>query len=259
MPPTNRWFSGLVFGDQPQPVFPMPLSFGLTDTGFALGLPRSAPPRKTIMGRINRPCSCRWRRPRAQVSGYDTLTVTVELLDAAGAVLGHRWCWPRARRSSATRRQSTSTSPSSRSSTGAGPARGHRWPGSEYGLVVSRRSDAGRAARSRLPKGGSITLVRGAVGRDRRRLAGHRGGQSGGGWIRELRVDGDACPHHPDLPTTNGGTTAFAHDGRSAAWPTPRPTAPGTYPSDLRHDAGVRGSSADDARAVGRSPAASST
>ena len=26
VPPTNRWFSGLVFGDKPQPVFPLPLS-----------------------------------------------------------------------------------------------------------------------------------------------------------------------------------------------------------------------------------------
>ncbi|MFZ2750654.1 MAG: hypothetical protein WAZ15_10180, partial [Propioniciclava sp.] len=26
-PPTNRWFSGLVFGEQAQPVFPLPLGF----------------------------------------------------------------------------------------------------------------------------------------------------------------------------------------------------------------------------------------
>ena len=39
VPPTNRWFSGLVFNDQPQPVFPMPLSVAETDTGFGLGLP----------------------------------------------------------------------------------------------------------------------------------------------------------------------------------------------------------------------------
>src|SRR5690606_823672 len=41
-PPTNQWFSGLVFGDQPQPVFPMPLSFELTGNGFAFGLPEVA-------------------------------------------------------------------------------------------------------------------------------------------------------------------------------------------------------------------------
>ena len=29
VPPTNKWFSGLVFGDTAQPVFPLPLSFGV--------------------------------------------------------------------------------------------------------------------------------------------------------------------------------------------------------------------------------------
>src|SRR4051812_8666045 len=39
VPPTNRWYSGLVFGPEPQPVFAEPLSFALTETGFTLGLP----------------------------------------------------------------------------------------------------------------------------------------------------------------------------------------------------------------------------
>lgn len=39
-PPTNRWFSGLVFGDQPQPVFPLPLAFTGRDDGFGFGLPQ---------------------------------------------------------------------------------------------------------------------------------------------------------------------------------------------------------------------------
>ena len=39
-PPTNRWFSGLVFGDDPQPVFPLPLTFGMDDTAFGFGLPQ---------------------------------------------------------------------------------------------------------------------------------------------------------------------------------------------------------------------------
>jgi endoglucanase Acf2 len=39
VPPTNRWFSGLVFGDAPQPVFPSPISFALTSSGFSFGLP----------------------------------------------------------------------------------------------------------------------------------------------------------------------------------------------------------------------------
>jgi endo-1,3(4)-beta-glucanase len=39
VPPTNKWFSGLVFGDAPMPVFPYPISFQLTDDGIAAGLP----------------------------------------------------------------------------------------------------------------------------------------------------------------------------------------------------------------------------
>ena len=34
LPPTNRWFSGLAFGDTPQPVFPLPYVFSLAEEGF---------------------------------------------------------------------------------------------------------------------------------------------------------------------------------------------------------------------------------
>jgi len=37
--PTNRWYSGMVFGDGMQPVFPMPMSFQLVPGGFAFGVP----------------------------------------------------------------------------------------------------------------------------------------------------------------------------------------------------------------------------
>ena len=40
VPPTNRWYSGLVFGTEAQPVFPLPLGFVLRDNGFAFGVPR---------------------------------------------------------------------------------------------------------------------------------------------------------------------------------------------------------------------------
>ena len=39
VPPTNRWFSGMVFGPESLPVFPLPLSFQLKTTGFDFGLP----------------------------------------------------------------------------------------------------------------------------------------------------------------------------------------------------------------------------
>jgi endo-1,3(4)-beta-glucanase len=53
VPPTNRWFSGLVFGSEPMPVFPLPLSFAATDAGFALGLPAVSTSEKVIMGSHN--------------------------------------------------------------------------------------------------------------------------------------------------------------------------------------------------------------
>ena len=39
-PPTNRWYSSLAFGDGGLPVFPRPLSFTPTESGFAMGLTR---------------------------------------------------------------------------------------------------------------------------------------------------------------------------------------------------------------------------
>ena len=53
VPPTNRWFSGLVFGTEPMPVFPLPLSFAATDAGFAFGLPAVSTSEKAIMGSHN--------------------------------------------------------------------------------------------------------------------------------------------------------------------------------------------------------------
>ncbi|WP_156159065.1 glycosyl hydrolase [Demequina gelatinilytica] len=40
VPPTNRWYSALAFGDTGLPVFPAPLSFQAVDGGFAAGLTR---------------------------------------------------------------------------------------------------------------------------------------------------------------------------------------------------------------------------
>lgn len=89
MPPTNRWFSGLVFGDQPQPVFPLPLSFGLTETGFAFGLPTVSATEKNIAGGFKPDVTVDTGASSAQVSGYDTSTVTIAGLDSSGTVQGH--------------------------------------------------------------------------------------------------------------------------------------------------------------------------
>jgi endo-1,3(4)-beta-glucanase len=88
VPPTNRWFSGLVFGAKPQPVFPLPLSFGLTDSGFAFGQPVVTTTEKNISGGFRPDVTVDVGAANAQVSGYDTLTVTIDSLDGAGKVLG---------------------------------------------------------------------------------------------------------------------------------------------------------------------------
>ena len=89
VPPTNRWFSSLVFGEQPQPVFPLPLSFGLTGTGWAFGQPRVSATAKTIAGGFSPDVAVDLGAATTVVSGYDALTVTLESTDAQGAVLGH--------------------------------------------------------------------------------------------------------------------------------------------------------------------------
>ncbi|HEU5486310.1 MAG TPA: glycosyl hydrolase, partial [Microlunatus sp.] len=88
VPPTNRWFSGLAFGEEAQPVFPLPLSFGLTAGGFAFGLPTVQASEKAILGGYKPEMEMSFGAESARVSGYDTLTVTVEHLDGGDKVLG---------------------------------------------------------------------------------------------------------------------------------------------------------------------------
>ena len=86
LPPTNTWFAGLVFGDTAQPVFPLPLSFGVDDAGFALGLPTVTTTEKTIMGgyapivQVGTGEGTAW-----QVVAYDELSVTLEGRWSSGA------------------------------------------------------------------------------------------------------------------------------------------------------------------------------
>jgi endo-1,3(4)-beta-glucanase len=88
VPPTNRWFSGLVFGDEPQPVFPLPLTFGLTDSGFSFGLPTVTASEKAIIGGYKPEIAVTNGAKDSRVSAYDTLTVTVDSLDGSGQTIG---------------------------------------------------------------------------------------------------------------------------------------------------------------------------
>lgn len=47
-PPTNRWYSGMFLGAEPQPVFAMPLAVQADASGVAVGLPRVSASERTI-------------------------------------------------------------------------------------------------------------------------------------------------------------------------------------------------------------------
>lgn len=87
-PPTNQWFSGLVFGEHPQPVFPLPLSFGLTGSGFAFGVPAVTTGASTISGGYLPAITVDNGSATSQVTAYDSASVTIRQSDADGHPLG---------------------------------------------------------------------------------------------------------------------------------------------------------------------------
>ncbi len=155
VPPTNRWFSGLVFGPAPQPVFPMPLSVKLTDTSIALGLPDVTGSAKTIMGGVKPVVQLPLAATAMKVTAYDTLTVTAGYFNAAGTEQGSVVL---AQGSpfityTAAVDQHISTQPVF---TGTGPAVA-TVAGAQYGLVVGSGASLANGAVT-LPKGGTVTL-----------------------------------------------------------------------------------------------------
>jgi endo-1,3(4)-beta-glucanase len=88
LPPTNRWFSGLVFGSTPLPVFPLPLSFGLTGAGFAFGVPPVHSTADTILGEYAPTVSIDTGARASEITAYDAASVTIELKDRDGTGIG---------------------------------------------------------------------------------------------------------------------------------------------------------------------------
>ncbi|GAB2980565.1 glycosyl hydrolase [Frigoribacterium salinisoli] len=78
VPPTNRWFSGLAFGDAPMPVFPYPISFQVTGTGFAAGLPEPVASADAIVSTALPQVGLDLGADGTVVSDYDAVAVTVE-------------------------------------------------------------------------------------------------------------------------------------------------------------------------------------
>ncbi|MEV1295283.1 glycosyl hydrolase [Pseudonocardia sp. NPDC049635] len=88
VPPTNRWFSGLVFPEEPQPVFPLPLSVAVRTDGVSLGLPEVRAEGTTIFGSHTPALDVPLGTSDLRVVGYDDLTVTVAMLGAGGDEAG---------------------------------------------------------------------------------------------------------------------------------------------------------------------------
>jgi len=87
-PPTNRWFTGLVFGDAPKPVFPMPLGFALMASGVEIWLPKLVVNDKTIGSSKESPLTLNVAGVTGGVvSAYDVASVTVQLRDGSGGGL----------------------------------------------------------------------------------------------------------------------------------------------------------------------------
>lgn len=87
-PPTNQWFSGLVFGSSPQPVFPLPLSFGLTNSGFAFGLPTVTTSADTIAGGFLPAITVDNGSASSTITHYDSASVTIEQTGGDGQPIG---------------------------------------------------------------------------------------------------------------------------------------------------------------------------
>ena len=77
IPPTNRWFSGLVFGTPSNAVFPFPLSFQLTASGYSFGLPTITTSPDHIIGGNAPLVSVDAGADSQVVSAYDAASVTI--------------------------------------------------------------------------------------------------------------------------------------------------------------------------------------
>jgi endo-1,3(4)-beta-glucanase len=88
--PTNRWFSGLVFGAKAQPVFPMPLSFSAATHGFTMGLPKPVGTADTIFGSAVAGLGLTFPGAAMKVTHYDALTVTSRF-GAADVLTAEGW------------------------------------------------------------------------------------------------------------------------------------------------------------------------
>jgi endoglucanase Acf2 len=156
VPPTNTWFSGLVFGDEPTPVFPFPISFQLTAAGFATGLPVPVASEKAIVSPALPDVTLDVGASTTEISAYDDVSVTIAHLDG-DTVLGHTTVAegsPLVSYTAATAQTDTLGT----AVTAVGEGRGTLTVGSTtWGVAVTGGSLDGTEVR--LDEGGSVVLV----------------------------------------------------------------------------------------------------
>jgi len=201
-PPTNRWFSGLVFPPEPQPVFPLPLSVALKPTGLTLGVPAVRATDKTIFGSHTPALDVPIDATELQVVAYDDLTVTVAFLDGTaerGRVLLTRGS-PFLRYTAAAE-QTLTVGPQPLAEDGTVEIRGDR-----YGVVTDGTL---RGSAVTLPAGASATFYAVPPGGDAAELAEAAKVAVTGGDVVE-RVDGDTVRTTLTYRTEGGDTLVAA-------------------------------------------------
>lgn len=209
VPPTNRWFSGLVFNDRPQPVFPMPLSVAETDTGFGLGLPNVTASEKTIMGGNNPQIQVPLGATKMQVTAYDTLSVTSTYSDASGTELGSVKLVQGSPFVTYTAAADQTIAlepvfkPSSTADSFTSTVDGH-----EYGLVVGGSATVDASGAATMTSGSTITLYGAPDGSDAAALAKAAADPIVSTSV-ENSVDGDLVKTTLNYVTANGGDTVI--------------------------------------------------
>tara|TARA_R110002020_G_scaffold207333_1_gene412870 strand:- start:3657 stop:5669 length:2013 start_codon:yes stop_codon:yes gene_type:complete len=86
VPPTNRWYSGLVFGEEPTAVYPYPLAFRATGSTFSLELPDVSVTPTTIAASAGVGLAISTEATSFVTTRHDPVSVTLEYRDDIGAV-----------------------------------------------------------------------------------------------------------------------------------------------------------------------------
>jgi len=78
--PTNRWYSGLAFGDGTNPVFPMPISFQVIPGGFAMGVPQVTATATGVAAPAVADVTVKTGTDAVSLVRWDDVSVTIALL-----------------------------------------------------------------------------------------------------------------------------------------------------------------------------------